>query len=159
MLFVSSLALADLAEDHAKNCLRSDVKNLMGPNGSCRILITPKKIQKSGSCSGVFQKNLPCVATFNSESKDSALNLKCGTDLANPILDQDMEAEFAGYNLTTIVKTSEGKDVVVEDRNQYSIVTNKMILIQLSQSDTADKARFTMDLENGQIDLEDVTCN
>lgn len=156
-LIISASTFADLGEDHAKNCELTSVKKLMGNKGSCRVVIAPKKIKKSGSCTGTFQKTMSCTISFDSESKDVGMNLKCG-DAEDPVINQDMEAEFIGYNVTTLVKNSEGKDIIVQDKTNYSLISNRMITISLNESDENSSSKVLIDLDAGSVELEDLSC-
>src|SRR5690606_6740044 len=103
LALVSSLAHADLAEDHAKNCQTSEAISLAGKTGSCRVVVAPKKIETQGFCVGTLLGALPCGVTYISIKEGALINLTCGTDASNPTIDEDMLSEAIGYNVATLI--------------------------------------------------------
>lgn len=153
-LLVSSVALADLAERHQKNCETDEVKSLVGQNGSCRIVIAQKKLEKRGLCFGIFMGSLPCYVSYLSVKEGAAMNLTCGTDIDNPTINQDMAAEAAAYDVATLISTNDGKTVVKNDASDYSIVASNM----LSIFPAATNPEIVINLQSGPVSLTDVVC-
>lgn len=162
LLALSSVAFADLGEMHAQNCETPAVKSMIGSTGSCRVVIAPKKIEKQGVCTGVFGNSLPCTVTFISNSSVSGLNLTCGNDPKTPVINQDMEAEATGYSVATLIRKADGQDVVVNDENEYSFFTNRMIDVYVVESESNGVAttsgNIVLSLQSGAVSLSNVTC-
>ena len=155
VLTLSSFAHADLAlELQAKNCANE--------SSHCRVIVAPKKIEKQGYCVGIFMKNLPCLVSYISVKEGAAMNITCGTDPQNPVLNQDMAAEAMGYNVATLTKNAAGEDVLRNDTNGYSMISNRMVEVNLIDSDSngilSTKGEIYLSLQMGRIPLTDVTC-
>lgn len=162
LILASSVAFADVAEKHQKNCESVEAKSLMGATGSCRVIIAPKKIEKQGVCIGTFMGSLPCVVTFIAVTEGSAMNLTCGADPKAPVINQDMEAEAAGYNVATLIRKADGQDVVLNDKSEYSMFSNRMVDVSIVDSVANGIAVSTgsvlLSLQSGQVALSNVTC-
>ena len=163
LALVSSLAHADLAEDHAKNCQTSEVKSLAGKTGSCRVVIAPKKIETQGFCVGKLMGALPCGVTFIAIKEGAFVNLTCGTNPDAPSINEDMMAEAIGYNVATLISKENSRDVVLNDSNEYALISNRLIDIRLTQSNvngiTNKTATIGISLQAGVVQLQNVTCN
>ncbi len=162
LVLVSSVSLADVAEIHQKNCETPEAKKLMGATGSCRIVLAPKKIEKQGMCTGTFMGSLPCAVTFVAVPEGAAMNLTCGTDANAPVINQDMEAEASGYNVATLIRKADGQDVVQNDKNEYSMFSNRMVDVSIVDSMVNGVAVSTgtvlLSLQSGQVPLSNVVC-
>ncbi|WP_408098635.1 hypothetical protein ACJVC5_06910 [Peredibacter sp. HCB2-198] len=152
---LSTFAHADLAEVHQKNCQKSDVKELMGETGSCRIVVAPTKYtgSESGSCTGTFM-DIPCSVSYITEESISALNITCGLDPRNPMMSQDMKATGSSYNVATIIKTSEGKDIIQNDETNYNVVSSNSLRLTITGETTTIALLFPA----GDSYLNDVHC-
>lgn len=153
----SSLALADIAEElQKKNCGQA-------LSNSCRVIVAPKKIEKQGYCVGMFMTSLPCVVSFISVKEGAAMNLTCGTDPKKPVLNQDMAAEAIGYNVATLRRDGEGTDEVINDKNDYSMFSNRMVEVMLTDSEVNGVKTTTgtvqLTLQMGPVSLTNVTCH
>jgi hypothetical protein len=162
LVLVSSVAFADPSEKHQKNCETPEAKSLMGTTGSCRIILAAKKIEKQGVCIGTFMGSLPCAVSYVAVPEGAAMNLTCGTDANAPVINQDMEAESAGYNVATLIRKADGQDVVVNDKNEYSLFTNRMLDVSIMDTTVAgvkvSTATILLSLQSGQVALSNVTC-
>lgn len=155
VLMISTVVHADLAELHSKKCDSPEVKALTGTSGSCRVVITPKKITNQGMCVGIFMGSLPCSTTYLATEEGAMMNLTCGEDPTKPIIDQDMEAEAMGYTVTTLIKKADGQNIVKTDTMDYVIISNRMVDINLLSPTTAE---IGITIESGRTTLTDVTC-
>jgi hypothetical protein len=160
---VSSLAHADLAQEHQKECETAEVKSLMGTTGSCRIVVAPKRIEKQGYCVGTFMGSLPCVVSYISVKAGAAMNLTCGTNAKAPVIDQDMGMEALGYNLALMIKKFNSQDVIHNDRNDYSLFSNSMVNMLVIESSEAgvpvQTGAISINLQTGPVSLSNVKCN
>jgi hypothetical protein len=163
LALLSSLAHADLALEHQKECETEEVKSLMGKSGSCRIVVAPKKIEKQGYCAGILMESLPCVVSYISIKEGAAMNLTCGTDPDDPLINQNMPLEALGYNLALMIKNFNGDDVIRNDKNEYSLFSNdlvNMLVVESSRDGVAVKTGgISMILETGPVALTNVTCH
>lgn len=162
LALVSSVSLADPVLKHQKNCETPEVKAMMGTTGSCRIVLATKKIEKQGACVGTFMGSLPCIVTFIAVKQGAALNLTCGTDMNAPVINQDMEAEASGYNVATLIRQADGQDVVQNDKNDYSMFSNRMMDVTIMDTILGGVPLSTgtvvLSLQSGQVPLTNVTC-
>lgn len=144
----SSLAFADIATElQNKNC--GDKLS-----ASCRVIVAPKKIEKQGYCVGIFMSSLPCVVSYISVKEGAAMNLTCGSDPKKPVLNQDMAAEAMGYNVATLKN-----GVVINDNSDYSIFSNRMVEVMLTESEGKTTGSVILTLQMGPVALTNVTCN
>lgn len=151
---LSTFAHADLAEVHQKNCQKSDVKELMGETGSCRIVVAPTKYTGSGSCTGTFM-DIPCHVSYIAEESISALSVTCGLDPKNPVMSQDMKATGTRYNVATMIKTSEGKDIIQNDENSYKVISSTALRFSI----IGDTTTIALLFPAGDAYLNDVSCS
>lgn len=149
-LLFSTLAQADLAQVHQRNCETLEAKNLVSQGGSCRIVIAPKKFSKSVMCMGKFLEMYVCRVTFAS----GILNMTCGVDLNTPVMNQDMEAEGLSYNVATILKNAGGREVILHDEVEYGLISNSALSILMVGKD----ADITLRFEQSQVSLTEVVC-
>ena len=154
-VFISTFAYADLAEFHQKNCDAPEAKKFIGTNGSCRIVIAPKALETMGQCTGNVFGDTPCTVTYVSNKGGAAMNLTCGEDLKNPVINQDMDAKGVSYNVATILTKENQKETIVNDKNDYKIVSNPALKVILVGTD----ASIILSLENGSVPFTDVKCN
>lgn len=154
-LAVSSLAHADLAEDLQK-------KNCANLGDACRVIVAPKKIERQGYCVGIFMNKLPCVVSYISVKEGAAMNLTCGTDPENPVLNQDMAAEAIGYNVATLITQPDGKNNLNNDPNSYSMISNRMVEVMIVDNDengvVTTTGEVSLSLQAGKVPLTNVTC-
>ena len=153
-LLLSSVAMADLGEKHQKNCETPEVKSLVGEAGSCRIVVTPKKLEKRGVCVGLFMGALPCYVSYISVPEGAAMNLTCGNDLNNPDLNQDMSAEGTSYNVATLIRTNSGETVVKHDASTYEMVASGIVSVLLDPV----SPEITIQLQTGPVSLTNTFC-
>lgn len=153
---MTSLAHADLAVDLQK-------KNCAHETDSCRVIVAPKKIEKQGYCVGVFMAKIPCVVSYISVKEGAAMNLTCGADPKKPILDQDMAAEALGYNVATLITRKDGQDVVKNDPNEYTMISNRMVDVSIVSSEAngviTSTGQVVLSLQGGPVALTNVSCN
>lgn len=148
---------------HAEVCESSVVEKLKGENGSCRIVISPKKLVKQGSCTGNLGGDLPCTLIFASDKDGATMNINCGKNPQIPDINQEMDAEALGYTVATLIKKSDGQDLIINDKNNYSFFANRMIRIFLVESPavfgkTKTSADITISLDQGKVGLTNVVC-
>ena len=150
---LSTLAFADLAELHQRNCETPEVKELMGEKGSCRIVAAPKKFTASGTCTGTFMEMFPCKVTYIAEESISALSITCG-DPTNPVMSQEMKANSLGYNIATLIKDSEGKTIIQNDETDYKNIQSNALNVAIIN----DAISIALTFPSGDINLSNVSC-
>lgn len=152
---LSTFAYADLAEMHQQNCESEVAKKAMGKTGSCRIVIAPKPTTSTGRCTGNAFETIPCTLTYSSIGADAVMNLTCGEDPANPMINQDMQGRSVTYNVATIISKPGQKEAIINDPDEYKLVSNSVI--SLLQIGTASS--IVMYLENSSLSFTNVQCN
>ena len=156
---VSTIAHADLGERLKANCATPENLRLAGANGSCRIVVAPKKIETQGICVGTFMGSLPCSVTYIAVKEGAAMNLTCGTDPNAPVINQDMGAEAIGFDVATLIKKADGQRIVQNNSNKYSQISNNMVEVNLTESSSGvTTANILISLQMGQVPLTNVTC-
>ncbi len=165
LIVLASLAHAQtpvpgILQSFQKECETSEVKSMIGENGSCRVIIAPQKLQspKKGVCIGTFKNVLPCVINYFSTNGVGAIGLTCGTDPENPSIDQEFRAEAVNFSVATLINTAAGNDIVIEDKMNYMSLTSRMVEVFVTESATEAKAKITLKLGSLDSDLSDVTC-
>lgn len=164
LLSFSFVVMADLAVDLQRICQSPEVRSEIGTTGSCSVVIAPKKIKQSGTCQGTFMTNLPCTIKYSVDEAGGFLNLICGTDLLNPVIEQEMEAKGLGLESAAIVRTEDGRTVVVNDKSSYSLVSNEMVemtFVETAKALFKGNSRSTtisINLQSGKSFLKNVYC-
>lgn len=160
-LLFSSFALADLSEKHFKdNCDSENTKSLIGENGSCRILIQSKPTpQKTGVCTGILS-TLPCEVLYAVEVEGAAMAFSCGLDKANPVLSHEMEANASLYTVTTVLKTSDGKNMIKQDKKLYEVIEGNVLTLNFEkdlETNTVTPS-IVIRLKSGLVNFKNVEC-
>lgn len=155
LLTFSFAAAADVVVAHQAKCASPEVAAMIGATGSCRIVITPRKVDKQGMCIGMFMGSLPCAVTYIATPEGAAMNLTCGTDPQKPVINQDMAAEATGYNVTTLIRKADGQDVVRTEAQDYLLIANRMVDVSLTSPTTAE---IGITLQSGRVTLTNVNC-
>lgn len=154
LVFISSLAHADLVEDFQKNCQTTDVLKLIGETGACRVIIAPKKVQLKGSCVGNFGP-LTCVVQYDSSLK--AMNLNCGAD-ANI----DFPAAGLQFQVATLIKKADGQSLIINDETVYKQISSEALEINLKETlvdgVTSTASSMTITTGTGRLDFTEVVC-
>jgi hypothetical protein len=135
----------------------------MGAKGSCRIIIAVKKVESQGSCVGVFRNAVNCSITYVTTAKDSISKLVCGKDLENPDMERVTKADIQIFEVATMIKKSDGQDVIQNDKNNYKLVSTPELNLMITESkvDGIKQASGSADLimaDGVRIALTNVTC-
>lgn len=160
-LLLSSLAWAGLPEKHLKdNCESEEAKALIGDNGACRILIQPKSTtEKTGICTGKLA-SLPCEVLYAVEGEGAAMAFSCGADPAKPVLSHEMEADASSYTVTTILKTSEGKNIIQQDKKLYEVIDGNVLILSFEKDEVTNVTTpsIVVQLKGGPMSFKNVVC-
>ena len=157
-LTISGLSYSDTATDLQKNCESASALKAKGDSGSCRVVVAVKKVDKRGTCEGIFSNKLKCEVQYLSIEEGSGLNLFCGERQA-PVINQDFAADILSFNNLSIIKDSQDKETIINDPTEYTLVTSKVIELSL-QEDANQKVTGTVTiiLEKGKVPLTNVIC-
>ncbi len=157
-LTISALSYADTATDLQKNCESANALKAKGDSGSCRVVIAVKKVEKRGTCAGIFSDKLKCEVQYLSTEEVAGLNLFCGERQA-PVINQDFSADILSFNNLSIIKDSQDKETIINDPTEYTLITSKVIELSL-QKDANQKVTGTVTiiLEKGKVPLTNVVC-
>lgn len=128
--FILSLQVVASASDrsleHQVNCDTAEARSLKGPYGSCRVLLTPKKVNQEGSCSGIFEGKFLCNISYVGDgSSASLLSLFCGSN-GETVLEEEAIVESVEYKVTTII-SGNGRTSLIEDPNTYTVFKDRTI--------------------------------
>jgi len=162
LCFVLSFQAAALAADHSLeyqvNCDTAEARNLKGSQGSCRVLLTPKKVNQEGSCAGFLEDKYFCRISYNGEgSSSSNLNVFCASG-AETILDEDMSSDSIEYNVTTIIKGNGGISLI-DDPNIYTIFNNRLLEMKTVRSASGQiQGKITFNFDYYSLPLTNVVC-
>ncbi len=159
ILVFSSFALAeDPVMKHQKNCETAEARSLMGNQGSCRVVISPKPVNQQGYCSGIFADKYTCVVSYDADGSSSAiLNLNCGTAVET-VLNEDLMTTPVQYNVATIISNN-GRFSVIGDTNRYTLFSHKSMDVSLTQSATGEiQGTVTLHFDSGSESLTHVRC-
>ena len=159
ILAFSSFAFAeDPVMKHQKNCDTSEARNLMGSQGSCRVVISPKPVNQQGYCSGIFADKYTCVVSYDADgSSSSVLNINCGTAVET-VLNEDLVTTPVQYSVATIISNN-GRFSVIGDSNRYTLFSHNNMDVSLIQSATGEiQGTVTLHFESGSESLTHVKC-
>lgn len=157
---ISSLAMAeDLSVKHQANCRSSEARQLMGRDGSCRVVVAPKNLKDQGYCTGIFDNRLGCMISYLGDgSKNGLINLKCQTSNQTTVVDEDAYIDAVDYKVATLV-TSRGKISVIEDPTTYRSLSNKTIEVHFAkESKEENPGSVILHFEDESVALTDVVC-
>lgn len=161
LVLFTSIAHADLAEIlHAQNCETAEVKSLTQGKGSCRIVVTSKKVEKQGYCIGTLAGVFTCSVSFVSIADQAMMNLKCTKGLSETVIDQDMYADAIGYSVATLINTNTNQDIVRNDNNEYSMFSNSLVELNLVENRATGTmtGSVSLDLQGRIIPLDNLIC-
>lgn len=152
-ILLSTLAFADISEEHQKNCETAEVKEMMGESGSCRIVVAPKQFTGTGVCYGKIFEVYNCQLAYSSQPNFTGLHLACGNNPKDLVIDQFMEGSSMAYNVATLIKDSEGNTSIQNDKEEYKIISNSAVKIILGQN-----PQVSIRFSNGEVSLSEVRC-
>lgn len=156
---LQALAL-DLGEKHAVFCSSAEVSSQKDQTDSCRItlgLLNATSLQ--GTCTGKFMDVIPCATLYVASAQGAAMQIICGADPQNPLLDQVVEAKPLSYNIAAVVSKADGSEVVVNDPALHTIFESSMMTLTLSKTQSAISGSVTLNMQSGEVQLTEVTCN
>lgn len=156
-LILSLPALADFGSDHESLCASPEVKKLRGSKGSCQLIIAPVDVTEvSSKCEGKLA-DISCRVMALKTSDSASMTLVCGDD-ASPLLSQVLDADVISYNVSAIVKTPAGDYVTINDPNEYHLLSNPALDLQVSQGERTE-GKMVLTLQDKSIELKDVVCH
>jgi hypothetical protein len=156
----TAVAHAELGTEIHKICQSPEAMKLKGKSGSCQVVTAPKKRMAMGTCTGIFMQNLPCTIQYAADSEGGGMNLTCGTISHAPTVNENMTAKVSAFDVMAIGKKSNGEDFVINDTNQYRIISNQMLEISLVEDlNSVLSGSITIMLQSGKQILTDVSCH
>ena len=157
-LTISGLSYSDTATDLEKNCESASALKAKGDSGSCRVVVALKKVDKRGTCEGIFSNKLKCEVRYLSTEEGAGVNLFCG-ERQEPVINQDFSAEILSFNNLSIIKDSRDKETIINDPIEYTLISSRVIELSL-QEDVNQKVTGTVTilLEKGKVPLTNVIC-
>ncbi len=158
-LILSTPVGAQVATDGGKLCDRPDVIRLRGARGSCRIVITPRKLEKKFTCTGSFLAAMTCEVELNAGAQVSTLGITCGTNLRRPTLAQEQLAAVTAFNSLGVVTDSAGKISIVEDAGDYVVASSELAEVTLVERNGQVSGVIQLILPNGRVPLTDLRCH
>jgi hypothetical protein len=157
-LLISGITYADVGEDLQKICDTSSVLMARGEKRSCRVVVAPKNVDKEGLCEGIFSGKLKCQVQYLKTSEGAALNLLCG-DSKSPVINQDFTADVTVFNNLAIVRDAKGKESIINDLNEYTLISSRMVELSLKEDQNQQRTgSISIILEKGKIPLTNVVC-
>ena len=149
----------DLSQEHEKICSRTDVVKLMGPKGSCRMLIASQKAQETqGVCQGVFGRSMICRVTYIISENATGMQLLCGKDLQKPEVQQIVGAKADAHTVSAIVTKEDGTQVIVNDEKTNTILESNLMTLILSKTGEVTQGQIFVNLKTGPAPLNQVQC-
>jgi hypothetical protein len=149
------MRIGEMSQDF---CQTEEVLKKIGTLGACRMVIAPKKIDRQGECTGIFAGSLPCIISFASDKSGSGLNIKCGTDMNNPSVDQNMEAEVSSFNVAAVFTLENGKTSILKDKSLYTTISNQMIEITISEFENKSEGIIFIYSQSEKQAFTNVSC-
>lgn len=162
LMIITGSAFADLASYHQEMlCSLSEVLSKIGNDGECGIAIKQRNYEaRKGACFGKFDRNLNCFVGFETKGPNSNVRLKCGAgNIDRPIFDKTLKAESAYYNVSALIKTAEGRKLIMTDPNNHVYYSNDLILLYLVENENKEiEGEVILKLENNGVGLKDLEC-
>lgn len=157
-LLICGLSFADVGEDLQKNCESPNAPVAKGDKGTCRVVVAVKKVDKEGVCEGIFSGKLKCQVQYLKSTEGAALNLLCG-DIKSPVINQDFSADITVFNNLSIFRDAKGKENIVNDPNEYTLISSRMVELSLKEDQNHQRTgTISIILEKGSIPLTNVVC-
>jgi hypothetical protein len=149
----------DLSQEHEKICSRADVVKLMGPKGSCRMLIVSEnKTETQGVCQGIFGRSMLCRVTYLISDEATGMQLICGQNLQKPEVQQVVAAKADIYKVSAIVTQEDGTQTIVNDENINTTLESNLMTVILSKKEEESKGQIFLNLKTGPVALTQVQC-
>lgn len=162
LLILSANTHADLAQHFEAKCKTEENNLLMGPIGHCQIVLAPFPGHRKGLCTGLYMGTLPCTITFVSNKSGSMLNLSCGANPMNLIINQDLSAEAIAFTVATMIKKSDGQDLIKLDKKEYFNISSSILDVTLSEANINNLKLVTgsisISLNDKPVALTNVNC-
>lgn len=161
-VFVLSLQAIAVASDralmHEANCNSAEAKRLKGTQGTCRVLLTPRKVNQYGSCSGLLEGKFLCNVSYDAdESNSTVINVFCASG-SETILDEDMTVESVEYNVTTII-SGNGRTSLIDDPNTYTVFNNRVLEMSMTRIPSGKvQGRVLFNFDFNSVALTNVVC-
>ncbi len=160
LCFLSAQAFAlDIGEESQAFCDSDQVKAQMGQKSSCRIVIGHRAAKENqGICVGVFKAAMKCQVIYVVNKQGSGMEIKCGTDLANPVLDQTIGATAQDYTVAAVVTRDNQSKVVMNKSGAHSLIEAGMVTLLTSSDEGQKEGRIILNLKTGPSELTNVQC-
>ena len=153
-LFISK-ANAEMILSFVKTCQSEEAKSLMDPKSSCHTVIVPKEVkEKSGSCTGLYNQSYPCKVSFGPKLGEFEILVYCTRNL-QPVRYDSFSGEIFGFNAAGVIKKEDGKETIVNDSNDYFLITSEKMEIGFSEK----KVNGVIKKEAYISTLTDVVCH
>ncbi len=149
----------DLSQEHEKICSRPDVVKLMGPKGSCRMLIASEnKSETQGVCQGIFGRSMICRVTYLISEEATGMQLICGQNLQKPEVQQVVAAKADIHTVSAIVTQEDGSQKIVTDDKVSTVLESNLMTVILSKKEDESKGQIFLNLKTGPVALTQVQC-
>lgn len=160
LLSVHAMAQSvDYSLEHQANCDTAEARSLKGSQGSCRVLLTSKKVSDQGTCSGIFEDKYMCTFSYEGNgSRAAALSVFCGT-AEETIIEEYMVVESIEYKVSTII-SGNGQTSLIEDPNTYTVLRDKSLEMTISRSASGRaKGKMNFKFDYYSVPLTQVVCD
>lgn len=158
ILSVQAFAL-DIGEESQAFCESEQVMSQMGGKSSCRIVIGHRKAKEDqGVCLGTFKAAMKCQVIYVVTKDVTGLQIKCGTDLASPVLDQTVGATAQDYSVAAVVTRDDKSKVVINKSGSSSLIEAGMVTLLTSSNEGKKEGRIILNLKTGPSELTNVQC-
>lgn len=161
--FSTQFAKAELGESLQSTCETAETKALVGQNGSCRVVVAPKKVERSGFCRGKLLMNFSCDIFYSIGPGVSEVSLACGQAYeSNPAT--VLPATATGFNAATFITSNDGVTEVKNDPNEYLHIKNDLIMMNIQDIKYDDalapliKGSVLVSLFDSWLPLTKVSC-
>lgn len=149
----------DIGEESQAFCDSEQVRAQMGSKSSCRIVIGHRAAKENqGVCVGTFKSAMKCQVIYVVSDKVSGLQIKCGTDLASPVLDQTVGATAQDYSVAAVVTRDDKSKVVINKAGNHSLIEAGLVTVLSSSDEGRKEGRVILNLKTGPVELTDVQC-
>jgi hypothetical protein len=156
LLALSLPAVAGTVEDFSEKCQTNEIQKLMGENGSCRVVIVPKKMSRTGECEGNYLEKYHCNVKFNTKIEVPEAQIYCHENSV-PYLELDTMAEGASFEIVTLIQKSD-QEFIRSDKTTYNSIITDIVDVQFTETGKTISSSIQMKTTEGSVPMTNVSC-
>ncbi len=157
-LAISTASGADLGVEVGKLCDRADVRRARGRDGTCRVVVAPRKVVRKVTCNGTFLRSMNCEVDLDAGPESALVGVTCGANLRRPTIAQESLAAVTAFRNAAVVTDAGGAVSVVEDSADHLVAMSELAQLTLVDGGGQLSGTVELTLPNGRVPLTGVVC-